>query len=71
LFGAKRDEIDPSDIDTILEDWDHIRDCLIAVRNGKSVPSRNPIKRIVPPKAPRPQKPAMNIGGQGDDEQTA
>ncbi len=61
LFGKRIEEVDPKDLDEVLEDWDYLRKVLEAIRHGKPVPAKNPVVEPQPPQPPATQQPPMTV----------
>jgi hypothetical protein len=61
LFGKKIEEVDPKDLDEVLDDWDYLRTVLEAIRDGRPVPAKNPVVEPQPPEPPAPQQPPMTV----------
>jgi predicted XRE-type DNA-binding protein len=67
LFERKISDVESEDLDYVLANWDHLRDVLIAIRDGTEVPPINPVKDVSPPDSPAPQRPQMTVVGRTSD----
>jgi plasmid maintenance system antidote protein VapI len=61
LFGKKIEEVDPKDLDEVLDDWDYVRTILEAIRDSRPVPAKNPVIEPQRPEPPAQQQPPMTV----------
>ena len=64
LFEQRLDDVEPDDIDYVLAHWDNLRDILEAIRDGKPIPSINPVTDIHAPQPPTEQSAEMRVVGE-------
>lgn len=65
IFEQKIEDVDPDDINYVLDNWEPLRDILVAIRDKKELPSLNPIKTVDIPPPPTVQNPQMKTGRSG------
>lgn len=61
FFGTPIDQIDPSDIAMVADNWEQIGEIIKAIRDGREIPAFNPVEDVEAPDLPKDQDVQMSL----------